>query len=83
LDEELIMTRSVTLIVAVVLMSSAALAQTPYPQENTPEDRACRGDVRRFCKNDIPDQFKVGSCLQMNKDKLSRVCKTMLESHGM
>jgi hypothetical protein len=77
------MARSVTLIVAVVLMSSAALAQAPYSQENTSEDRACHNDARRFCKDDIPDQFKVGSCLQMNKDKVSRACKAMLESHGM
>jgi hypothetical protein len=76
------MVRSVSLILAVFLTSSAALAQT-YPQENSPEDRACRGDARRFCKDDIPDQFKVGSCLQMNKEKLTHACKAMLESQGM
>ena len=74
--------RGVSIFFAVILMSGAALAQTS-PQENTPEDRACRGDAHRFCKDDIPDQFKVGSCLQMNRDKLSRACKAMLESHGM
>jgi len=77
------MVRSVSIIVAVFLTSSAALAQTQYPQENTPEDRACRADARRFCKDDIPDQFKVGSCLQMHKDRLSQVCREMLEGHGM
>jgi hypothetical protein len=82
-NKEPIMMRSVSLILAVFLVSSAALAEAQYPQENTPEDRACRGDARRFCKNDIPDQFKVGSCLQANKEKLSRVCKDMLVSHGM
>ena len=76
------MLRSVSLVLAVFLTSSAALAQT-YSQENTPEDRACRGDARRFCKDDIPDQFKVGSCLQANREQLSRTCKTMLEGHGM
>jgi len=77
------MVRSVSVIVAVILMSSAALAQAQDPQQNTAEDRACRSDAHRFCKGDIPDQFKVGSCLQMNKDKLSRACKAMLASHGM
>jgi hypothetical protein len=77
------MVRSVSLFLAVFLMSSAAFAQSQYPQENTPEDRACRGDARRLCKDDIPDQFKVGSCLQMNKEKLSRGCKDMLATHGM
>ena len=77
------MMRRVSLILAAFLISTAALAETQYPQENTPEDRACRGDAHRFCKNDIPDQFKVGSCLQQNKEKLSRACKDMLASHGM
>jgi hypothetical protein len=76
------MMRGVSIFFAMILMSSAALAQTS-PQENTPEDRACRGDAHRFCKDDIPDQFKVGSCLQMNKEKLSRACKAMLAGHGM
>jgi hypothetical protein len=76
------MVRSVSLLFAVLLMSSAALAQT-YPHENTPEDRACRGDARRFCKDDIPDQFKVGSCLQAHKDRLTRGCKIVLDGHGM
>ena len=76
------MVRSVSLVFAIFLTSSAAFAQT-YPQQDTPEDRACRGDARRFCKDDIPDQFKVGSCLQAHKDKLNRACKTVLDSHGM
>ena len=74
--------RCVVVILAGFLTSSAALAQT-YPQENTPEDRACRGDAHRFCKNDIPDQFKISSCLQMNKERLSHACKAVLDSHGM
>ena len=76
------MLRRVSLVVAVVLVSSAALAQTS-PYENSQEDRACRGDARRFCKDDIPDQFKIGSCLQANRDRLSRGCKAMMQSHGM
>jgi hypothetical protein len=76
------MVRSVTLLIAVVLMSGAALAQT-YPYENTPQDRACRYDARRFCRDDIPDQFKVGSCLQEHKDRLTRACKAVVEGRGM
>jgi hypothetical protein len=77
------MVRRVSLVVAAVLVSGAALAQTTSQQDYTAEDRACRGDTQRFCKEDIPDQFKIGSCLQMHRDKLSRACKAMLESHGM
>jgi hypothetical protein len=77
------MFRSVSLIFAVLVISTAAFAQSQYPQQDTAEDRACRSDARRFCKDDIPDQFKVGSCLQMHKDKLSRACKAVIEGHGM
>lgn len=76
------MVRSVSLLLAVLLMSGTALAQT-YPHQDTPEDRACRGDARRFCKDDIPDQFKVGSCLQAHKNRLTRACRAVLDSHGM
>ncbi len=76
------MFRSVSLVLAVFLTSSVASAQTS-PYENSVEDRACRGDARRFCKDDIPDQFKIGSCLQEHREKLSRACKAMLDSHGM
>jgi hypothetical protein len=77
------MVRSVSLIVAVFLITGAASAQSPYPEQNTPEDRACRGDAHRFCKDDLADQFRVASCLQLNKDKISRGCKAVLEGHGM
>jgi hypothetical protein len=77
------MVRSVSLIVAVFLITGAASAQSPYPEQNTPEDRACRSDVHRFCKDDVPDQFRVASCLQLNKDKITRGCKAVLEGHGM
>jgi hypothetical protein len=76
------MVRSVSLILAVCLTSSAALAQTSQ-YEGSPEDRACRADARRFCKDDIPDQFKIGSCLQAHRDRLSRGCRAMMDSHGM
>ena len=80
--EEIIMVRSISVLFALIMMSGAALAQA-NPEENTPEARACRGDANRFCKADLPDQFKVGSCLQMNREKLSRTCKEMLTKNGM
>ena len=76
------MVRSVSVLFALIMMSGAALAQA-NPQDNTPEARACRYDAQHFCKGDIPDQFKVGSCLQANREKLSRACKEVLTSHGM
>ena len=76
------MVRSISVLFAFIMMSGAALAQA-NPQQNTSEARACGYDARHFCKDDIPDQFKVGSCLQANREKLSRACKEVLTSHGM
>ena len=76
------MIRSISVLFALIMMSGTALAQA-YPEENTPEARACRFDARRFCKDDLPDQFKVGSCLQANREKLSRPCKEVLTNHGL
>jgi hypothetical protein len=76
------MGRSISVLFALIIMSGAALAQA-NPQENTAEARACSYDARHFCKDDIPDQFKVGSCLQANREKLSRACKEVLTGHGM
>jgi hypothetical protein len=87
------MMRKLSLVIALVFVSGAAMAQdrvvaqnqivAQNQYENSPEDRACRTDARRFCRDDIPDQFKVGSCLQAHKDRLTRACREMLESHGM
>jgi hypothetical protein len=76
------MVRSLSVVFALIVISSAAFAQA-NPEENTPEARACRYDARHFCKDDIPDQFKVGSCLQAHREKLTRACKKVLTSHGM
>jgi hypothetical protein len=77
------MLRRVSLILTLLVLSSAALAEAQYPQQDTPEDRACHHDAARFCKNEIPDQFRVASCLQSNRDKVSRPCRAVLEGHSM
>jgi hypothetical protein len=59
------------------------MADNQYPQQNTPQDRACRGDAHRFCKEKIPDQFRLASCLQVNKENISRACRAVLDGHGL
>lgn len=77
------MLRCVSLVVALLALPTAALAEAQYPQENSPEGRACRSDAQHFCKNEMPDQFRVASCLQTNRDKISRPCRAVLDGHGM
>lgn len=80
------MLRNLLLVVAVLVVSSGAWAesnQSHNDSNSTPEDKACRGDAHRFCKEDIPDQFRVASCLQEHRDRLSHACRSVLEGHGM
>jgi len=79
------MVRSILLASALLVLSTAGWADnTRSPQsDNSQEDRACRGDAHRFCRDAIPDEFRVASCLQEHRDRLSRACRAMLEGHGM
>jgi hypothetical protein len=66
---------------AVLLVgTSTAWAQSGIP--HTPaEERACRGDAHRFCKDVLSDEFQVASCLQENRGRVSQACRTAMQSH--
>ena len=70
------------IVIAMLLMSNAAFAQTQFRPQSSPEDRACRGDARRFCRDAIPDQFRVLACLQAHRARLSHACRGVLENNG-
>ena len=61
---------------------------TPGPQplnpfQGTPEEQAaCAPDATRFCKDAIPDTFRVLACLQDNRQKIRKICLKVLEDHG-
>jgi hypothetical protein len=53
------------------------------PFRGTPEEEAaCAPDASRFCKDAIPDTFRVLACLQENRQKIRKVCLKVLEDHG-
>jgi hypothetical protein len=72
--------------------TSSALAQAqppvpiaPFPNmfQGTPQEQiACRPDSTRYCKDEIPDTFRVLACLQKNRAQISAPCRRVLESHG-
>jgi hypothetical protein len=76
------MVRSVTVAIA-LLLSIPALAQTQVGPHSVKDDDACDRDAHRFCKEAIPDQMRVLSCLQTNRPKLSKACQVVLQSHGV
>jgi hypothetical protein len=78
------MVRCVSLVIAAVcFISTAALAQNQVGPHNTQEDDACERDAHRLCRDAIPDQMRVLSCLQTNRAKLSKACQGVLHGHGM
>ena len=56
----------------------------PFPNfQGTPEEQAaCRPDVDRFCREAVPDTFRVLACLQSERARISAPCWRVLESHG-
>jgi hypothetical protein len=78
--EETNMVRTLSIVVALLAGSGAAWAQSGLA--HTPaEEKACRGDAHRLCKDVISDEFQVASCLQENRHRVSHGCRTVLESH--
>ena len=52
--------------------------------QGTPQERhACTRDAQHFCRKDLGDDGAVQNCLQTNRARLSRACKSVFESHGM
>ena len=72
------MVRILCLAIAVIAGTGAAWAQT----HTAAEERACRGDAHRFCKDHLADEFRVASCLQEHRDHISRACRAVLDGHG-
>jgi hypothetical protein len=91
------MIRSVALVLAgsLMLSATAAFAQGPPPLpfpplplpfpnfQGTPEDqKACRPDVVKMCKDATPDQSRVLACLQANQARLTAPCRGVLVKYG-
>jgi hypothetical protein len=65
--------------------ASAQSQNADSMQMGTPEQRAaCRPDVRRHCHHVKPDEGAWGylACLKVNRERLSKPCRTVLETNG-
>jgi len=78
---------SVVLLAATV--SSAAQTQgqptrAPHPdyQGSANEQHACEPAAQKFCKAEIPDQFRVLQCLQRNRPNIGKACQAVLSAYG-
>jgi hypothetical protein len=58
-------------------------SEPPNIFQGTPEEQAaCRHDSTTLCRDAIPDTFRVLACLQQNRQRISKACREVLESHG-
>jgi hypothetical protein len=77
---QIMMIRAFLVSAAILGGCSSALAQSGTPDEQ----EACRPDVRKFCHTvkmaDGNSAFL--ECLKANSEKLSKPCRTALESNG-
>jgi hypothetical protein len=90
------MVRTIVLTALLLAVATAAApAQIPAqpppvasPLQGTEQERAaCHPDVVRFCRDLVKDDansdvFAILSCLQTNRNRLSRACGEVLVSHG-
>jgi hypothetical protein len=74
------MIRAILISAAIFGVCSTALAQSGSPEQQD----ACRPDVRKFCHKlkEADGDSAFVECLKANRAKLSKPCRTMLESNG-
>ena len=76
---------------AVVMLASAtasSLAQgmvVPFPgfQGSRNDQDACKPAVFKFCKEALPDTFRILHCLQQNRPRIGKACQQVLSSNGV
>lgn len=83
------MTRLLLLALLCIVSTSASAQNAPFPfppifdTRGTPEDqRACRGDAVKFCKQVLENDQAVLLCFKRNRAQLSRTCDATLRKYG-
>ncbi|HWW47190.1 MAG TPA: hypothetical protein VNZ94_05040 [Xanthobacteraceae bacterium] len=65
-------------------MSTTASAQQPQQRSGTKQEHdACSRDVARHCRHVIDQgDLVILSCLQQNRQRLTKACAQVLINHG-
>ena len=69
--------------VALSLVVLPSFAQAQGHMGTPQEQKACAPDAKRFCRSSLRDDFAVQNCLTQNRQKLSKRCSAVFQSHGM
>lgn len=69
-----------SLVAAIVLvsLSGAAFAESQRDRE----EKACQADAMKFCKDSIPDEDKIASCMGEHRSQLSTNCRIVYDRGG-
>jgi len=54
----------------------------PNYQGTANDQDACEAPALKFCRAEIPDQFKVLACLQRNRPNIGKACQAVLSAYG-
>lgn len=63
---------------AACLGVAAVLCLTGGNVEARDGEKACKGDVYRFCGEAIPSEEKIIACLKKNRKRLSKACRQVM-----
>ena len=64
-------------------VTAGAMAQQQQHGGTPEEQKACAHDVQKYCRSVMNDpDLVVLSCLQQNREKLTKSCDKVLKEHG-
>jgi hypothetical protein len=64
-------------------VTTGAMAQQQQHGGTPEEQKACAHDVQKYCRTVMNDSdLVVLSCLQQNREKLTKSCDKVLKDHG-
>lgn len=75
-------TAAMAFAIASAAIISIPSAQAQQGQGTKTEQDACRRDVIRYCKDAMPDNFRILACLQQHRPRISAGCQKVLRDNG-
>lgn len=66
--------------VALVLSAAAASAKVRVPSDQDKLQAACYPDVKRLCRDAMPDEAKITACMEQQKASISPGCMEAYEA---
>jgi hypothetical protein len=83
------MTRLVLLAILSTFSSAVFAQNAPFPfpplidtRGSAEDQRACRGDAVKFCKQVLENDMAVLECFKRNRPQLSQSCNAVLRKYG-